>query len=667
MASKIYSILLATTLVALASAATLGDFPGILGPEYVIVIGRNAAVDDVLSAIDLATRLAELATKEVTLPGAVQYEVRGWDARINLHDKNLTQGLPGMLINFDRNVLPQLKVLVVRNGTQTLTNVPEKVTYLLSNLSNAVYENTTLQLVLAANTPYFEYYINLSGKEVYADATKGIISRITLAGQQFAISSIGTDSVTILKGFGPEWISVGTVRELAGTNYKVRLDDVIGFGEDAFVRVSVLDENNNVVAATGLYPGQYDVVPVGDTEIKVVVLRAFGFGDQKMAYMVAGVEETVSKNKQIDKLFVWTVETKNGLLRKIGYRLQPNETVYLNPGESIVFPNNYLKLTYIGLTSSDKDYLATIKTEIVSIDGTKVTALNVANNTAIKVYGVPIYSSSKAYSEVYVVYNGTNATLAERNSTGYYVPISDSLTLGATGLDLNVNTTIADNNVEIRIGRNLTIKYSIVNGNVTSVVGSEDWLLGVDAVQSKGNVVYTAFGHKVKVSNDAKVVEASWTPVQVFARLVLGEARQKTTEGGTIKQLDVTKLSKPVARFDDQVTLDSGLTTNLVVVGGPVVNRVAAKLLGVEYGNFTAAQKYFEKANAIDKAIIKLVENVAGSGKNAIVIAGWRASDTRLACQLLQQYDKHTAELAGKTGVVVGGILESPTITELTA
>ncbi|MEM0476027.1 MAG: S-layer protein, partial [Candidatus Aenigmatarchaeota archaeon] len=331
------SILLAATLVPLASAQLnvkaavekLGA-PG----DYWIVVGRDAAVDDVISAIDLATRFAGFATTEKQLTGTKEYEVKGWDARLNLNSNDLETGLPGFIDIYDKNVLPQLKDnLVVRNGTRTISGVAEYVKLGKDGinpipLASEIYANSTLAIALKAleNKEYLTYYVALDSnceRNIYADATQGLLVRFRLAGKDVVVSEVGNNEVKLLSGFGPEWINAGDVRDVTGTSYKLRLDNVIGFGSDAIVQLSVIDERG-VAYPLALYPGQYDVEPT--TGVKVVVLRAFGFGDTKMAYLVAGVESEVKDGDRIDNIFQWYVATctDTTYLKEIGYKLAPN-------------------------------------------------------------------------------------------------------------------------------------------------------------------------------------------------------------------------------------------------------------------------------------------------------------------------------------------------------
>ncbi len=666
-------IFAALLVVGAALAADLGSLLDLVKGGYAIVIGRDAKVDDVLAAVDLATRLAQAYSVErtVTLPIEIapEYEIRGWEARLYLNDSNLQNGAPGFLtIHYESPALPQLKKINVRNGTVLIRDVPEKVK-VGGTLGAEIYRNATLQLVLSRNTDYVEYYVDLSGKGcVFPDITSGSLVRLKLAGKDVAISRVESNKVTLLEGFGPEWLNVRDERVVG--NYKVRLDDVIGFGSDAIVKVSVLDSQGNVVGVLSPNPGSYDTEPISG--VKVVVVRAFGFGDTKMAYMLAGIEKTVNNNDRLDNLFKWYIETTNcptgkvGLV-KIGYVLSPNETVYVKVGEEVVFPNNYFKLKFLGLTASDKDYLATLVFRPVEIDTNKVYNVTGVDKRALEISGVQFLVTSAVDNQnyfanrVYVVNTSSDARLLYYDErTGNYTLASNVLIPVMNNIAVNGEYNSTERKVKARIGGNVNVTYDF---STLSYSGSGDFKVEVDLSRTNNTWVYTAYGHRVFLSADGKELKLAYTPVRVYARVVLGDAVEKTSKVQRevkVTELDKERLKVPVAYFDDERLPNVPV---VIAVGGPVVNRVAAEVLGLPYGDFEAAKKFYEDAAAIDKAIIKIGEY---KGMKALVIAGWRASDTRFACQLLQRFDEF-AELKNKTAVVVGGALESPTITELRA
>lgn len=89
---------------------------------------------------------------------------------------------------------------------------------------------------------------------------------------------------------------------------------------------------------------------------------------------------------------------------------------------------------------------------------------------------------------------------------------------------------------------------------------------------------------------------------------------------------------------------------NAILVGGPCVNRHVATLLGLSYPSCGSDSKF-----QVGTATIQLVAQ--SSGKQALIVAGYEADDTRRAGIALKNYDDATikAALAGKTSVSVTG------------
>jgi len=108
------------------------------------------------------------------------------------------------------------------------------------------------------------------------------------------------------------------------------------------------------------------------------------------------------------------------------------------------------------------------------------------------------------------------------------------------------------------------------------------------------------------------------------------------------------------AKLDTEV--DDVEAQNLLVVGGPCVNSVAAKLM--ESGDDCAAG--FKEG----QAMIKLFEH--SNGKVAVLVAGYAAMDTRRASRVLASYKDFAGQLKGKEVVVTGETLSDVKVSAAT-
>jgi len=126
------------------------------------------------------------------------------------------------------------------------------------------------------------------------------------------------------------------------------------------------------------------------------------------------------------------------------------------------------------------------------------------------------------------------------------------------------------------------------------------------------------------------------------------------TSGTAGQSYSVVKVTADIAKLDTELSATDKTNSDLIVVGGPCVNKVAADLLGKTYPA-CADEVATSDADALSKtgipknaAIVKVFADKYATGKVAVLIAGWRAADTDLASQAVQQ-DK----LAGKTDTAV--------------
>ena len=113
-----------------------------------------------------------------------------------------------------------------------------------------------------------------------------------------------------------------------------------------------------------------------------------------------------------------------------------------------------------------------------------------------------------------------------------------------------------------------------------------------------------------------------------FMTMEEAEARADELEEDGMRDVEVNKMMEGAVSFaisgpllDNQVTG----TGNMIVVGGPAVNRVAAELLGMPFPTMGAASGL-----SAGQAQIRMFESV-----NSILVYGWSAADTQAAANRL--------------------------------
>ncbi|MDO8642135.1 MAG: S-layer protein [Candidatus Woesearchaeota archaeon] len=121
-------------------------------------------------------------------------------------------------------------------------------------------------------------------------------------------------------------------------------------------------------------------------------------------------------------------------------------------------------------------------------------------------------------------------------------------------------------------------------------------------------------------------------------------SRVGPTQGGAVVVNPITvgsaKLSSEVAGQET--------SQNIVAVGGPCINSVAAKWMGSDTP-LCGAESGLEEGSAV----IKLYEHAGG--KMGLLVAGWSAADTRRATKVLAEYSSYADKLVGKEVVVQPG------------
>ncbi|MCX6820827.1 MAG: S-layer protein [Candidatus Aenigmarchaeota archaeon] len=213
---------------------------------------------------------------------------------------------------------------------------------------------------------------------------------------------------------------------------------------------------------------------------------------------------------------------------------------------------------------------------------------------------------------------------------------------------------------EFRLFSTSTAEAKDVQAYSTDVSGIEQKVdVGVasqNVVTDAGDVIVTPNAYSgsdiVKVKVPAQVL---------FAKLYIGSLTSGTA-GSTASYTSYPSIPvvSAVAKLDTEIKADATLRAkNLIVVGGPCVNQVAADALGVTYPACGASSTVPQGA-----ALIKVVDSpyTEGTGKSVLVVAGWEADNTRAATSVMQQFD---TKLAGVTAssVTVSGTVGAPTVT----
>ena len=181
---------------------------------------------------------------------------------------------------------------------------------------------------------------------------------------------------------------------------------------------------------------------------------------------------------------------------------------------------------------------------------------------------------------------------------------------------------------------------------------------------NKNYLEYTNWGATLKWNSDNYdvVITSPEDRTEVIVYVAAGDTTVTTSTGGDVTYTQVVPITDNIARLDTDSAVEAAKgNKNLLLVGGPAVNRLTAAVLGLEYPAYGEASTVPENA-----AMLKVVEDAFGGGKVALVVAGWEADNTQAACRVLQLYDKtdYASKLIG-AGVKVSGTATPYEVTPL--
>ncbi|MEM5805296.1 MAG: S-layer protein [Candidatus Aenigmatarchaeota archaeon] len=384
---------------------------------------------------------------------------------------------------------------------------------------------------------------------------------------------------------------------------------------------------------------------------------------------------------------------------------------YYEAGSKFLGPGGYFELSYAGLTP-DKFAKVTIA---------PVSGKTVYNSTAASGYstwsglnglefstdvGGTIVYGGVGYDKTYLLFNASDSA-SLFNGTFYWLGYFDKNTnriVNLTAPEKINDTTYRTFKFDLSYGGSAAVTYSVWgefdgstllnnltinsstsaevvlayrNRTASSTTASPELVLGPTAAKSESNdvratvegslsdislqekdvltdngvIVYT-----VKGNADADKAVVGIPPETVYGLVQFGKVVATTGAGQTYKEF--VPVTAAVAKLDSELTTaaDRG-AKHLILVGGPCVNTLVADLATAGKFPYTCATW-----PGRDFGMIKVIDDAFATGKIAVVVAGTRAADTRLAASVLQQYATRLAGVAAST-VEVTGTTAAPVVT----
>lgn len=510
------------------AVSSLGSYPTFLkGADNTlsayVVVGAAANVADVVGAVDVASRLAEVGK------ATVSQSCSGVSGAVDGTEKDAVP-LYGVLSNTfpASGVLKSAHFSGLKDGTfswrGTDYDYREQVDISAVTMRHALnlnYVNGTEKMVVSSGNVIYEYVFDktLTGLGSVDQPNYTYPVSISLLGKSFQIVGVSSNSIKML--IGSIGTATATTPVVFGT-YSVYSD--LGFSGAStssgnWARVIIKDANGNTVDTQTINQGDSKQSTATGLTIMLTTVRALSDGTVVGADLVVGptgdgvtktydtTADVTSTGTSSDKFpgeTIWGIAAHAGSFATstqitagdmIDVIYKPSATLYLGAGEKVSLPNSYGDLGFEGFNT---DKFATIT--IAPLAGT-VSAYNTSADTqafgnlngleiSSDVAGSIVSSSNTGYTKAYILFNYTRGDGTEVVMFGYYdnakqkilvaaAPTTDSSDELATIL---LNTTDVTYDYTLSYGNAGDVTY-----NLRVTVNNASLIKNITAGSSAGN------------------------------------------------------------------------------------------------------------------------------------------------------------------------------------
>jgi|GEM_PF-3472433 hypothetical protein len=495
---KLVATGLATAMLLVASvlgAVQLGQYPTFLGeatatgftPKAYIVVGKGAAPQDVVGAIDLGADLQQLSYVTKTVTGVTTTQVEGLEKQIALagHDSvNVAggDGLPTTLQAFHFSGLKQDVFSFIGTSYRYHEEVALTTTtgqLVVDHGFSDSKVNGTMTFKIGTNNPinyYYKFDQSLTGTPSYSNPLS-----IQLAGKEFIIVGTSTSGLTALSG------NIGTIDATTGLTYSGYTLYAVDGSSGEWAKIQIKDSTGTVVQTDILNKGDVRTYTIGGVTFKVKLIDVWAstITNTVTAKVAVGseVDKTYPTAATVDSNYVYPGETDwyiywndtdtSGNITQgdaIVVFYHPTEAVYNKEGDKLYGPNKYFELAYTGLTGFDKYVTVTVslisgKTIYATPTSTAAEATGLNGFEITSDVKGSLISGSTGYDKVYVLFNGTHVW------SGYWDSVANKIVRLSTPTELtsaNLNSTNIDFSVSYGGVGGVTDRIRFAFNNQTS-------------------------------------------------------------------------------------------------------------------------------------------------------------------------------------------------------
>jgi len=425
-------------------------------------------------------------------------------------------------------------------------------------------------------------------------------------------------------------------------------------------------------SSSTLFPGSWDIKYAGLSDAATEKIELTPSGDNKYNLKFAD-----ANGNQVEVPLAWISSGSTMKLGDDSDDLILNESKVINKNDYVILTDSSQKdgnkntyaLRYIGATKNNSDSKVVKFKNLGTgdiIEKTYDSTVAINGNIASLTLGGQTY---KIFS--------TSAGTLKPDSTNFDIKMDLD---GSGGLGSNLVKATTDAGAELTIApipesaptkivftaatvdqdqwdnivpTPVSFNISVISSKIDLTKnGNLDYISPED--NSDLNIAYTSLGAYVewnKASSDPDSLKITYPKSQKAPVVLLtSEGSTGVTSTAGSENVNINRIEVGSAKLDSE--LSDVTAQNVIAIGGSCVNSATAKLVGVAPGTCGQAG-----ADALglreNKAILKVMDQ--SSGKVALIVAGWRAEDTRRACKVLANYQDYT--LSGSVMEVSGTTL----------
>ena len=729
------------------AANTLADYPTFMA-NTIVVVGKAASVEDVIGAVDIAVRLAEVGkTTATTTCAAATGAVTGTEKDSCGLASSLSTDFPALAIlkTAHYSGLKDTTYSWNSNDYDYREQIDFGAVAMSHNFTDSYVNGTETMVVESGDVKYqFVFEKALTGIGSVSDPNYTYPINIQLLGKAFSIvGSAADNTVKVLQG------SIGTATATSAVTYGT-YSIYSDLGQDAtWARLKIQDAAGNTVdtliisqgvskasSAAGLtiLPTSVKALQDGTVVGTDLVVGSTTDGVVKTYDTTADVTSTGTASDKFPGETEWGVQVGSRVSPGTGTSFsvagqisvgdvleviyKPASTQYIKAGGKLSLPNSYGDLGFEGWNTA-KFVTITIK----PLSGT-VSAYNYSATTQSfgDLNGIEISSdvggsivsavANNGFDKAYILFNRTRDTggLLLPVSIGFYdsslkkVLINDTFTAESATAGVP-NSEYVSKVLNLTVGNidNMTYQFKlsysnagdnqwyltvVLNGSNTGIIsgmyagdastGSTSKSINM-TYQNKtapsstsapsfrlGTTAASAEADEIKATDSAQrsvgkqsqeIVDSTGILLQdtnvngasdkvvfkvpfktLYAKVYFGKLGAAAA-GETISYASypAIPMSSAVAKLDTEVEADTTLQAkNMVSVGGPAVNKVTAKAMGLTYPTYGASGLLPITSG---QGYIKVYDGTYTTGKSVVVVFGWEAANTRTSATVLQQYD----------------------------